>query len=139
MENVALDDSGAVQLDAVAVDRAFDAAADAHIVGDDIAFDIGALGDQHCRGTQFTFDAAVDCHGAFTRDFSNDRHAGADRGCIAPAARGAGADDGIIAGRCDCGSIDVTARSVSGEPSLDFPNISHSFCLCLWEPESQIA
>ncbi|MGB6446560.1 MAG: hypothetical protein WBF47_15465, partial [Xanthobacteraceae bacterium] len=47
MENVALDDSGAVQLDAVAVDRAFDAAADAHIVGDDIAFDIGALGDQH--------------------------------------------------------------------------------------------
>jgi hypothetical protein len=54
-----------------------------------------------------------------------------------PAAAARGADDGVTAGRCDCGSIDATARSVSGE--LDFPNISHSSCFCLWNPESQIA
>ncbi|MGA8322172.1 MAG: hypothetical protein WB774_15485 [Xanthobacteraceae bacterium] len=130
MENVALDDSGAVQLDAVAVDRAFDAAADAHIVGDDIAFDIGALGDQHLVTVPSPEIFPTIVIPALIEDASSP---------AAAAARGAGADGGIIAGRCDCGSIDVTARSVSGEPSLDFPNISHSFCLCLWEPESQIA
>src|SRR5215475_10281218 len=40
MIDIALDDRGAVQLDAIGADRAFDAAADRQLLRDDIAFDL---------------------------------------------------------------------------------------------------
>src|SRR5215469_5319866 len=82
MENVALDGRAAVELDAVGMDGALDAAADAQIVGDDVAFDFGAWCDLHRRGAQLALDPAEYLDGSLTGDFSDDGHAGADGGFI---------------------------------------------------------
>ena len=113
---VALDDSGAVQLLlGCRGSCSLTQAADAHIVGDDIAFDIGAP------------PTSAPCHGAFTRDFSNERHAGAQIEDVSPCcARRRGTTTASSPGAAIAAQLDVTGRSVSGEPSLDFPNISHS-------------
>src|SRR5215472_2740738 len=80
MEDVAFDAGGAVEPHAIGADRALDPAADRELFGDDVALDLGAIGDQYGRSMQLAFDAAENFDAAGAGDLSDYRHAGIDRG-----------------------------------------------------------
>src|SRR5919201_3228358 len=82
MENVTLDRTAVLQLDADGTDRALDAAADGNVLRDDTALDLRAIADQKIRGAQLTLDLAEDLRWTIAFDIADDRHAGADaRAC----------------------------------------------------------
>src|SRR5919198_1528729 len=82
MENVTLDRTAVLQLDADGTDRALDAAADGNVLRDDTALDLRAIADQKIRGAQLTLDLAEDLRRTIAFDIADDRHAGADaRAC----------------------------------------------------------
>src|SRR5919201_6854540 len=82
MENVTLDRTTVLQLDADSTDRALDAAADGNVLRDDTALDLRAIADQKIRGAQLTLDLAEDLRWTIAFDIADDRHAGADaRAC----------------------------------------------------------
>jgi hypothetical protein len=60
MKNVTLDRSPLLQLDADGTDSALDAAADRHVLRNDIALDLSTIANQEIGGAQFTFDSAKD-------------------------------------------------------------------------------
>src|SRR4029450_11898244 len=78
MENVALDRTTFLQLDADGTDRALDAAAHCDVLRNDAALDLCAIADQKIRGTQLAFDSAEDLRWTIAFDIADDRHAGAD-------------------------------------------------------------
>jgi hypothetical protein len=59
MENVTLDRTTVLQLDADGTDRALDAAADDNVLGNDAALDLCAIADQKIRRAHLAFDSAV--------------------------------------------------------------------------------
>src|SRR6266487_200666 len=82
MENVTLDRTPVLQLDADGTDRALDAAADGNVLHNDAALDLCAIADQKIRGAQLAFDSAVDLRWTIAFDIADDRHSGADaRAC----------------------------------------------------------
>src|ERR687887_2220295 len=78
MENVTLDRTAVLQLDADGTDRALDAAADGDVLRDDTALDLRAIADQKIRGAQLAFDSAEDLRWTIAIDIADDRHSGAD-------------------------------------------------------------
>src|SRR5262245_5962801 len=80
MENITLDHTAVLQLDAHGPDRALDAAANRDVLRDDAALDLCAIADQKIRGAQLAFESAEDLRGTITFDIADDRHAGADAG-----------------------------------------------------------
>src|SRR5262245_27794636 len=82
MENITLDRTAVLQLDADGTDRALDAAADRDVLRDDAALDLCAIADQEIRGAQLAFDSAEDLRRTIAFDIADNRHAGADaRAC----------------------------------------------------------
>ena len=78
MKNVTLDRTAVLQLDADGSDSALDAAADCHVLRNDVALDLCAIVDQEIRGAQLAFDSAEDLRWTFAFDVADDRHVGAD-------------------------------------------------------------
>src|SRR6266508_3704147 len=82
MENVTLDRTTLLQLDADGTDRALDAAADGDVLRNDAALDLCAVADQKIRGAELALDSAEDLRRTIAFDIADDRHAGADaRAC----------------------------------------------------------
>src|SRR6266487_4769631 len=82
MENVTLDRTTILQLDADGTDRALDAAAHCDVLRNDAALDLRAIADQKIRGAQLALDPAEDLRWTIAFDIANDRHSGADaRAC----------------------------------------------------------
>jgi hypothetical protein len=63
MKNVTLDRTTVLQLDADGTDGALDAAADHHVLRNDVALDLCAIVDQEIRGAQLAFDRPKTCAG----------------------------------------------------------------------------
>src|SRR5258707_9060423 len=80
MKNVTLDRTPFLQLDAVGTDSALDAAADCHVLRNDVALDLRAIANQEIRSAQFTFDSAKDLRGTLAFDVADNRHVRADAG-----------------------------------------------------------
>src|SRR5262249_16796165 len=80
MIDIAFDDRGAVQLDAVGADRAFDATTDRQFFRDDIAFDLRAIADLDGRGVHFPLNSTQYRPSSLADDLADDRKPGADRG-----------------------------------------------------------
>src|SRR5262249_6664017 len=80
MIDIALDDRGAVQLDAIGADRAFDAATDRQFLCDDIAFDLRTIADLDSRGVHFALDVTENRQLSLADDLAHDRKPGADGG-----------------------------------------------------------
>ena len=78
MKNVTLDRTTVLQLDAIGMDSALEAAADCHVLRNDVALDLCAIADLEIRGAQFAFDSAQDLRWTITIDLADDRHVGAD-------------------------------------------------------------
>src|SRR6266540_1980818 len=82
MENVTLDHTTVLQLDADGTDRALDAPADRDVLRNDAALDLCAIADEKIRGAQLAFDSAKDLRRTIAFDVADDRHTGADaRAC----------------------------------------------------------
>src|SRR5262249_4911170 len=82
MENITLDRTAVLQLDADGPDRSLHAAADRDVLRDDAALDLCAIADQEIRGAQLAFDSAEDLHWTIAFDIADDRHARANaRAC----------------------------------------------------------
>src|SRR6266487_5031355 len=82
MENVTLDRTTILQLDADGTDRALDAAAHCDVLRNDAALDLRAIADQKIRGAQLALDPAEDLCWTIAFDVADDRHSGADaRAC----------------------------------------------------------
>ena len=62
-----------MQLDAAGTDGALDAAADCHVLRNDVALDLCAIADQEIRGAQLAFDSAEDLRWTFVFDVANDQ------------------------------------------------------------------
>ena len=60
MKNVTLDRTTILQLDTVGTDSALDAAADCHVLRNDVALDLCAMVDLEIRGAHLAFDSAED-------------------------------------------------------------------------------
>src|SRR5262245_34485985 len=80
MIDITLHNRGAVQLDAVSADRAFDATTDRQFLRDDIAFDLRAVADLDGRGMHFALNVTEDRQLSLTDDLADDRKPGADGG-----------------------------------------------------------
>src|SRR6266478_3912422 len=80
MKNVTLDRTPILQLDAVGTDSALDAAADCHVLRNDVALDLRAIANEEIRSAQFTFDSAKDLRGTLAFDVADNRHVRADAG-----------------------------------------------------------
>src|SRR3984957_14775131 len=76
MKDVALDDRGAGQPDAVGVDGALDAPTDAQVLGNDVALHLRAVTDQYRRRVQLALDATEYLHRAVADDLADNHHAG---------------------------------------------------------------
>src|SRR5215470_13642942 len=88
MIDVALDNRGAVELDAIGADGAFDATTDRQFLRDDIAFDLRAVADLDGRGMHFALNVTEDRQLSLTDDLADDRKPGADGGRRFPRRRG---------------------------------------------------
>src|SRR6266436_3589261 len=80
MKNITLDRTPFLQLDAVGTDSALDAAADCHVLRNDVALDLRAITNQEIRSAQLTFDSAKDLRCTFAFDVADNRHVRADAG-----------------------------------------------------------
>src|SRR2546430_3057981 len=80
MENVTLDHTPVLQLDADGTDRALDAPADRDVLRNDAALDLCAIADEKIRCAQLAFDPAEDLRRTIAFDVADDRHTGADAG-----------------------------------------------------------
>src|SRR5258708_33945401 len=80
MKNITLDRTPFLQLDAVGTDSALDAAADCHVLRNDVTLNLRAIVNQEIRSAQFTFDSAKDLRGTFAFDLADNRHLRADAG-----------------------------------------------------------
>src|SRR5262249_50035041 len=78
MKNVTLDRATPLQLDANGTDSALDAAADRHVLLNDVALDLCPIADLEIRGAHLAFDSAEDLRWTFAFDVADDRHVGAD-------------------------------------------------------------
>src|SRR5262249_5275574 len=78
MKNVTLDRTTVLQLDASGTDSALDAAADYHVLRNDVALDLCTIVDLEIRGAHLAFDSAEDLCWTFAFDVADDRHVGAD-------------------------------------------------------------
>jgi hypothetical protein len=78
MKNVTFDRTTVLQLDVDSSDSALDAAADCHILRNDVALDLCAIADQEFRGAQLALDSAEDLHWTIAFDVPDDRHVRAD-------------------------------------------------------------
>jgi hypothetical protein len=78
VKNITLDRTTVLQLDADGTDGALDAAADCHVLRNDVAVDLCAIADLEIRGAQLAFDSAQNLRWTIAFDFANDRHVGAD-------------------------------------------------------------
>src|SRR5262245_48189885 len=82
MENVTLDRTTVLQLDADGTDGALDATADCDVLRNDGALDLCAIADSKSRGAHLAFESAKDLRRTIAFDVANDRHVGADtRAC----------------------------------------------------------
>src|SRR6266480_685770 len=82
MENVTLDRTTVLQLDADGTDRALDVPADRDVLRNHAALDLRDIADQKIRRAHITFDSAEDLRWTIAFDIADDRHAGADaRAC----------------------------------------------------------
>src|SRR5258708_39059854 len=73
MKNVTLDRTTVLQLDADGTDSALDAAADCHVLRNDVALDLCAIVDLEIRGAHLAFDSAEDLRWTIAIDFADDR------------------------------------------------------------------
>ena len=75
MIDIAFNDRGAVQLDAIGADRAFNATTDGQFLRDDIAFDLRTIANLNGRGVHFALNVAKDRQLSLADDLANDRKA----------------------------------------------------------------
>src|SRR6266511_2401715 len=94
MENVTLDHTTVLQLDADGTDRALDAPADRDVLRNDAALDLYDIVDQKIRGAQLAFDSAEDLRWTIAFDIADDRHSGADARACSPISPSAPALEG---------------------------------------------
>ena len=71
MKNVTLDRTPFLQLDALGTDSALDAAADCHVLCNDVALDLRAIANQEIRSAQFTLDSTKDLRCTFAFDVAD--------------------------------------------------------------------
>src|SRR5436853_6552428 len=80
MEDIAFHDRGAVEPYAVGVDVSRDLPTHGQVVGENLAFHLGAFGYRDVRSAQFALDSPEHLYDALAGDLADDRHAGADIG-----------------------------------------------------------
>src|SRR5262249_20623268 len=80
MKNVTLDLTPFLQLDAVGTDSALDAAADCHVLRNDVTLNLRAIANQEIRSAQFTVDPAKVLRGTLAFAVADNRHLRADAG-----------------------------------------------------------
>ena len=62
MENIAFDDSEAIQLDALSMDSSLHTSADGHFFGKDVALNLCAIADRDGRGVELALDTSGNSH-----------------------------------------------------------------------------
>src|SRR6516225_9898858 len=80
MENIALNDSGAIYRDAVGMDGALDVAADRQFLCADLALYLCPFGDHDGRGAYFSLDVTKNSQGPIAHNLADDRKARTNRG-----------------------------------------------------------
>jgi len=80
MKNVTFDRTPFLQFDAVGTDSALDAAADCHVLRNDVALDLSAIANHEIGSAQFTVNSAKDLGCTFAFDVTDNRHVRADAG-----------------------------------------------------------
>src|SRR6516162_6885871 len=83
MKDIAFYDSVTSQLDAISMDSSPHTSADGHVLCNDVALNLCAIGDQNARGVKLALDASGNFHSALAGNFADDRDLGADRGNLA--------------------------------------------------------
>src|SRR4029079_10816117 len=78
MIDIPLDDRGAVELDAIGADIAFDATTDRQFLRNDITFDLRTIADLDSRGVYFALNVTEDRQLSLADDLADDRKPGAD-------------------------------------------------------------
>ena len=86
MKDIAFYDSATSQLDAISMDGSPHTSADGHVLCNDVALNLCAIGDQNARGVKLALDASGNFHSALASNFADDRDLGADRGNLASGA-----------------------------------------------------
>ena len=75
MENIALNDSGAIYRDAVGMEGALDVAADRQFLCADLALYVRPFGDHDGRGTYLSLDVTKNSQGDIADNLADDRNA----------------------------------------------------------------
>src|SRR5262249_8582237 len=78
MKNVTLDRTTVLQLDADGTDSALDAAADCHVLRNDVALALCPNLERENQGARLAFDSPQDLHLTSDSDVGDDRHVGGD-------------------------------------------------------------
>src|SRR5262245_26898410 len=113
MKNVAFDRTPFLQLDPVGADSALDAAADCHVLRNDVALDLSAIANHEIGSAQFTVNSAKDLRCTFAFDFANNRHVRADAGgrsrfCRRPVMWRSQVDFVLALFRLGCAALEAT-------------------------------
>jgi hypothetical protein len=80
MKNIAFDDGGAAQLDAICVNGAFDRSADCQLLGDEVAFHLCTFVNQNDQRPKLALDLAEYMHRTLVNNLADHSHAASDGG-----------------------------------------------------------
>ena len=81
MIDIALNDGGAIELDAIGADRTLDATSDRQFVGDNIALDLRAIAYLDGRGVDFSLHVTKNRQLPLANNLADNRKSGTDGGC----------------------------------------------------------